>query len=101
MDEIIGANAFDVPRSWVAQVVQDTRSYTAYLTRKRERFAAQFIPPLSVRCVVTRHRDVAEREKLAAAEKDIDDRIAEMAANVAAILASSTRSCRKLGGLKS
>lgn len=81
LDEIIGANAFDVPRSWVAQVVQAYAELYRIPNEERERFAAQFLPTAERQV----RRDLvietlAEREKLAAAEKDIDDRVAEMAA---------------------
>jgi len=81
LDEIIGANAFDVPRSWVLQVVQAYAELYRIPNEERERFAGQFMPTAERQV----RRDLvvetlAEREKLAAEEKDIDDRIAEMAA---------------------
>jgi trigger factor len=81
LDEIIGANPFDVPRSWVAQVVQAYAELYRIPNEEKERFASQF-QPAAERQV---RRDlvvetIAEREKLAAVEKDIDDRVAEMAA---------------------
>ncbi len=80
LDEIIGANAFDVPRSWVAQVVQSYAELYRIPNEERERFAGQFMPTAERQV----RRDLvvetlAEREKLAAEEKDIDDRVAEMA----------------------
>lgn len=80
LDEIIGANAFDVPRSWVGQVVQAYAELYRIPDEERERFATQFMPTAERQV----RRDLvvetlAEREKLAAQEKDIDDRIAEMA----------------------
>lgn len=80
LDEIIGANAFDVPRSWVAQVVQAYAELYRIPNEERERFAGQFMPTAERQV----RRDLvvetlAEREKLAAEEKDIDDRISEMA----------------------
>lgn len=80
LDEIIGANAFDVPRSWVNQVVQAYAELYRIPDEERERFATQFAPTAERQV----RRDLvvetlAEREKLAASEKDIDDRIAEMA----------------------
>jgi len=81
LDEVIGANPFDVPRSWVGQVVQAYAELYRIPNEEKERFAGQFLPAAERQV----RRDlvvetIAEREKLAAAEKDIDDRIAEMAA---------------------
>ncbi len=81
LDEVIGANPFDVPRSWVAQVVQAYAEMYRIPNEERERFASQFLPAAEHQV----RRDlvvetITEREKLAAAEKDIDDRVAEMAA---------------------
>lgn len=80
LDDIIAANAFDVPRSWVAQVVQAYAELYRIPNEERERFAGQFMPTAERQV----RRDLvvetlAEREKLAAEEKDIDDRISEMA----------------------
>ena len=80
LDDIIAANTFDVPRSWVAQVVQAYAELYRIPEEERERFAGQFMPTAERQV----RRDLvvetlAEREKLAAEEKDIDDRISEMA----------------------
>jgi trigger factor len=80
LDEVIGANPFDVPRSWVGQVVQAYAEMYRIPNEEKERFASQFLPAAERQV----RRDlvvetIAEREKLAAAERDIDDRIAEMA----------------------
>ena len=81
MDEIIGANAFDVPPSWVRSLVGAYAEAYQVPETEREKFASEF------RAMAERQvrRDlvvdtVAEREKIAATEKDLDDRIAEMAA---------------------
>ena len=68
---------------------------------ERERFAGEF-RPMAERQV---RRDlvietIAETEKLAATEKDIDDRSPSMARSAERIPGSSTRSCRRAGGLK-
>ncbi|MEW5916303.1 MAG: trigger factor [Gemmatimonadota bacterium] len=81
LDDIIAANPFDVPRSWVNQVVSAYAEMYRIPNEEKERFAGQF-QPAAERQV---RRDLvvetlAEREKLSAAEKDIDDRVAEMAA---------------------
>jgi trigger factor len=80
VDEIIGANPFDVPPSWVRQFAENYAEAYQIPAEERERFATEF------RSMAERQirRDlvietIAEREKLAATEKDIDDRITEQA----------------------
>lgn len=80
IDEIIGANPFDVPRSWVQQLVQSYAEGYKVPEEERDKFATEF------RNMAERQirRDlvvetIAERESLAASEKDIDDRLSEQA----------------------
>ena len=80
IDQIISANAFDVPRSWVQQFVQNYAEAYEVPADQREQFAGEF------RSMAERQirRDlvietIAEKEGLTATEKDIDDRIAEQA----------------------
>jgi len=80
IDEIISANAFDVPRSWVKQLIDNYAQAYQIPQEQREAFDGEFAN------VAERQikRDLivetlAEREKLAATEKDLDDRIAEQA----------------------
>jgi trigger factor len=80
LDEIIGANQFDVPPSWIAQLVDAYGQAYQVPEGEREKFATQF-RPMAERQV---RRDlvietIAEREKLAATEADIDDRVVELA----------------------
>jgi trigger factor len=80
IDEILGANPFDVPPTWVNQLV---KAYAeAYQVPEDEsgRFADEF-KAMAERQV---RRDLvidtlAEQEKLKASESDIDERIAEVA----------------------
>jgi trigger factor len=81
LDEIIGANPFEVPPSWVAQLVQAYAEAYKVPDEEKPRFETEF------RAMAERQvrRDLvvetlAEREKLMASEADIDDRVAEMAA---------------------
>ncbi len=81
MDEIITANPFDVPGSWVNQLVDNYAEAYRIPEESRKEFNDEF------RAVAERQikRDLvidtlAEREKLTASERDIDDRIAEQAA---------------------
>ncbi|HZK79206.1 MAG TPA: trigger factor [Gemmatimonadaceae bacterium] len=80
IDEIIGANPFDVPPSWVRQFAQNYAEAYQIPEGDRERFATEF------RTMAERQirRDlvvetIAERESLAATEKELDDRITEQA----------------------
>jgi trigger factor len=80
IEEIAAANPFDIPKSWVQELV---RSY-AEMYQVGEPQRAQL--EVEFQSMAERHikRDLivetlAEREKLAATEKDIDDRIAEQA----------------------
>jgi trigger factor len=80
IDQIIAANAFDVPKSWIQQFVQNYAEAYQVPEDQRETFAGEF------RAMAERQirRDlvietIAEKEGLAATEKDLDDRIAEQA----------------------
>ena len=80
IDQIISANAFDVPKSWVQQFVENYAEAYQVPKDQREQFAGEF------RAMAERQirRDlvietIAEKEGLAASEKDLDDRIAEQA----------------------
>jgi trigger factor len=80
IDEIIGANPFEIPTSWVNQLVQAYLETYRIPEEEQERFQNEF-RPLAERQV---RRDlvidtVAQREGLAATEADIDDRVAEVA----------------------
>ncbi len=80
IDQIISANSFDVPKSWVHQFVQNYAEAYQVPDPQREKFAGEF------RSMAERQirRDlvietIAEKEGLAASEKDLDDRIADQA----------------------
>lgn len=80
IDLIISANAFDVPKSWVQQFVENYAEAYKVPAEQREQFAGEF------RSMAERQirRDlvietIAEKEGLVASEKDLDDRIAEQA----------------------
>jgi trigger factor len=81
LDEIIGANPFDVPQSWVNQLVQAYGEAYQIPEPERERFGNEF------RAMAERQvrRDLvidtlAEQEKLSASESEVDDRVAALAA---------------------
>jgi trigger factor len=101
LDEIASANRFDVPQSWVSQLIDGYMQAYKVPEPERERFAAEF------RSVAERQvrRDLiidtlAEREKLAATEADIDDRVAEVASKRNADPAQVYASLQKAGRLK-
>ena len=80
IEEIVSANRFDVPRSWVQQLVASYAEAYGVPEDQKEKFAEEFraIAEKQIR------RDlvidtIAEKENLAATEKDIDERIAEQA----------------------
>jgi trigger factor len=80
LDEIIGTNAFDVPPSWVTQLVQSYAKAYGVPEAEMERFITEFRPTAERQV----RRDLvidtlAEREGLTAAEADVDARIQEMA----------------------
>jgi trigger factor len=80
IDQIISANAFDIPKSWIQQFVQNYAEAYQVPEDQREKFAGEF-RSLAERQI---RRDlvietIAENEGLAASEKDLDDRIAEQA----------------------
>jgi trigger factor len=81
IDQIIGANSFDVPESWVKQLVDAYGNAYQIPEEERERFAGE-LRPMAERQV---RRDlvidtIAEREKLAATESDLDAKVTELAA---------------------
>lgn len=80
LDEIIGANPFDVPPSWVAQLVHGYAEAYKIPEEEHERFAQGF-RPMAERQV---RRDmvieaIAEAEGLKATEGEIDEKVTEMA----------------------
>jgi len=80
LDEIIGANPFDVPPSWVAQLVHGYAEAYKIPEEEHDRFAQGFRPTAERQV----RRDmiidaIAEGEKLTATEGDIDDKVTEMA----------------------
>jgi trigger factor len=101
LDEIASANRFDVPQSWVSQLIDSYMTAYKVPDSERERFAQEF------RSVAERQvrRDliietIAEREKLTATEADIDDRVAEVANKRNADPAQVYASLQKAGRLR-
>ena len=101
LEEIIGANPFDVPPSWVKQVVVAYAKAYQVPEGELEQFAGQF-QPTAERQV---RRDlvietVATRQQLAATEKDVDDKVAEMAGTRGADVAQVYAALEKAGRLR-
>jgi trigger factor len=101
IDEIVGANPFDVPPSWVVQLVNAYAETYQVPEQERTRFASQF-RPMAERQV---RRDLvvetlAERESLSATEGDIDDKVSEMASKRGTDPGQLYASLQKAGRLK-
>ena len=101
VDQIIDANPFDVPSAWVGQLVSAYMDAYQVPQEDRERFGQEF-RPIAERQV---RRDlvidtIAEREKLAATEADIDERVAEVAAKRGADAGQVYASLQKAGRLR-
>ncbi|HEY9448318.1 MAG TPA: trigger factor [Gemmatimonadaceae bacterium] len=80
VDEIIAANPFDIPQSWVSRLVDAYLETYQIPEEERERFRNEF-RPLAERQV---RRDlvvgaIAKKEGLEASEADIDERVMEVA----------------------
>jgi trigger factor len=80
LDQIIEANPFDVPPSWVNRMIDAYMQAYQIPEEQRKQFAGEFatVAEKQVR------RDMliealAERQQLAASEKDVDDRVAKVA----------------------
>ena len=101
VDEVIGANPFEVPPSWVSQLVQSYMESYEVPESERERFQREF-RPVAERQV---RRDlvldtVAKRENLEATEADIDERIAQIAARGGSEPGQIYASLQKAGRIK-
>jgi trigger factor len=100
VDEIIAANPFEVPASWVTQLIAAYADAYQVPQEEREKFGGEF------RTMAERQvrRDmvvdtIAEREKLKATEADIDERVAEVAEKRGASPSQVYASLQKAGRL--
>lgn len=101
LEEIIGANPFDVPPSWVRQLVGAYADAYQIPEAEREKFATEF-KAMAERQV---RRDlvvdtIAEREKLTASEADVDEKVAEMATKRGADVGQVYAALQKGGRLR-
>jgi trigger factor len=101
LDQIASANQFDVPASWVNQLIDGYIQAYQVPEEERDRFRTEF-RPVAERQV---RRDliietIAERESLKATEADIDDRIADVASKRGADPGQLYASLQKSGRLR-
>lgn len=101
VEQLIEANPFEVPRSWVAQMVDAYMQAYRVPEEERETFAGQF-EPLAERQV---RRDliverIAEAEGLAATEGDVDARVQQVAEQRGADPGQVYASLQKAGRLR-
>jgi trigger factor len=101
IDQIIQANTFDVPPSWVAQLVDGYMKAYQIPEEETERFTAEF-RPVAERQV---RRDIvidtiAEQENLKATEAEIDERVADVASKRNADPGQVYASLQKAGRLQ-
>ncbi|MGQ0766607.1 MAG: trigger factor [Gemmatimonadota bacterium] len=80
LDEIIGANPFDVPPSWVRQIVDGYANVYSIPEEEKPRFATQFRQTAERQV----RRDlvietIADTEQLKATEADLDNKVTELA----------------------
>lgn len=101
IDQIVQANLFDVPPSWVNQLVDGYMKAYQVPDEERERFTAEF-RPVAERQV---RRDliiesISEQEKLSASEADVDERVADVAKKRSAEPGQVYASLQKAGRIK-
>src|SRR5919106_1096586 len=101
VDDIISANPFDVPRSWVDQMVEAYIEAYQVPEDERDRFRGEF------RAVAERQvrRDlvietIADKQSLRASEGDIDTRVAEVAERRSADPGQVYASLQKAGRIR-
>jgi len=101
LDDLMGANAFDVPSSWVDRYVDAYVGTYGIPEEEQEKFRGEFRPAAERQV----RRDliietIAEREGLKASEADIDDRVAEVASKRNADPGQVYSSLQKSGRLR-
>lgn len=101
LDQIAQANPFDIPASWVSQLVDGYMNAYQVPEEERQKFREEF-RPVAERQV---RRDliidtIAEREGLKATEADIDTRVADVAGKRGADPGQVYASLQKAGRLR-
>jgi trigger factor len=101
IDDILSANAFDVPPTWVRQVVAAHAQAYRVPESEAERFSREFRPTAERQVRRNLVIDtIADREKLRATEKDVDERVSEMASRRGADAGQVYAALEKAGRLK-
>jgi trigger factor len=101
IDQIASANQFDVPPSWVNQLIDAYGQAYQIPEDDRDKFRAEFRPAAERQVKRDLIVDtIAEREGLKATEADIDDRVADVAAKRSADPGQVYASLQKAGRLK-
>lgn len=101
MEEIVGANPFDVPPTWVRHLVSAYADAYQIPAEERAKFDGEF-QTMAERQV---RRDliietIADREKLTATEADVDEKVAEMAQKRGADVGQVYAALQKAGRLR-
>jgi trigger factor len=101
LDEIISANPFSVPPSWVSQLVESYAKMYRVPDEEKDRFGSEF-RPVAERQV---RRDlvvetISEKEGLKASEADVDEHVSELAMKRGANPGQVYASLQKAGRLK-
>jgi trigger factor len=101
VDQIASANPFDIPPSWVNQLLENYLQAYQVPEEERDRFRGEF-RPIAERQV---RRDliietIAEKQSLRATEADIDDRVADVASKRGADPGQVYASLQKAGRLR-
>jgi trigger factor len=101
IDQIAEANPFDIPASWVSQLIDGYINAYQVPEEEREKFRGEF-RPVAERQV---RRDliietIAEREGLKASEADIDERVADVASKRGADAGQVYAQLQKAGRLR-
>ncbi len=101
LDDIAGANPFELPPSWVQRLVDAYAGAYQIPEADRQRFANEFRPVAESQ--VRREliiETIAEREGLAASEAEVDERVSDMAARRNAPVAEVYSSLQKADRLR-
>jgi trigger factor len=101
LDQIAEANPFDIPASWVNQLIDGYMNQYQIPEEERERFRGEFRPVAEGQV----RRDliidtIAQRENLKSTEADIDQRVADVAAKRGADPGQVYSSLQKAGRLQ-
>lgn len=101
IEQVIDANPFEVPRSWVRQLVDNYAQAYNIPEETRAAFDAEFAPVAERQIKRDLIVDtIAEKHELTATERDIDDRVAAQAAERGADVGQLYAALEKSGRLK-